>query len=233
MTLKKIRVYGKLRKFLGEAFFEADVDTPSQAVKFLLCNFPEVESHMASQFYKIKMGDQDIPLDLIHLKGIDEIKIIPIASGSVPVVAAVGSVISAGAAVVATAATAIPVVATAGVIGATATKAVGAISRSVGAAGRAPTPQPVSGGVSSAVASSVALEGTTSLITPTPSVPSSSASTPFTQNDPLVQASNYAFSGIANVSRSGVPVPIIYGERFVGSIIVSNGVDTVQVDGTA
>ena len=73
MSLRKIKVYGKLRKFLGESSFEADVNTPSQAIKFLLCNFPEVESHMANQFYKIKMGKQDIPLDLLHLKGEEDI----------------------------------------------------------------------------------------------------------------------------------------------------------------
>ena len=56
MSLRKIKVYGKLRKFLGESSFEADVDTPSQAIKFLLCNFPEVESHMSTLFYKIKIG---------------------------------------------------------------------------------------------------------------------------------------------------------------------------------
>ena len=199
MTLKKIKVYGKLRKFLGESSFEADVDTPSQAIKFLLCNFPEVESHMANQFYKIKMGGQDIPLDLMHLKGEEDIKIIPVASGSVPAVAAVFGGISAGAAAVATAVSAIPVV----------------------------------GGIASSIVTSVAIEGVTSLLTPTPSVPTSSASDAFSQNDPQMQASNFAFSGIANVSRSGVAVPIIYGERFVGSVIVSNGVDTVQVDGTA
>ena len=199
MSLRKIKVYGKLRKFLGESSFEADVDTPSQAIKFLLCNFPEVESHMATQFYKIKMGNQDIPLDLMHLKGEEDIKIIPVASGSVPAVAAVFGGISAGAAAVATAVTAIPVV----------------------------------GGIASSIVTSVAIEGVTSLLTPTPSVPTSSASDAFSQNDPQMQASNFAFSGIANVSRSGVAVPIIYGERFVGSVIVSNGVDTVQVDGTA
>ena len=199
MTLKKIKVYGKLRKFLGESSFEADVDTPSQAIKFLLCNFPEVESHMATQFYKIKMGKQDIPLDLMHLKGEEDIKIIPVASGSIPAVAAVFGGISAGAAAVATAVSAIPVV----------------------------------GGIASSIVTSVAIEGVTSLLTPTPSVPTSSASDAFSQNDPQMQASNFAFSGIANVSRSGVAVPIIYGERFVGSVIVSNGVDTIQVDGTA
>ncbi len=230
MSLKKIKVYGKLRKFLGESSFEADVNTPSQAIKFLLCNFPEVETHMANQYYKIKMGDQDIPLDLLHLKGSDDIKIIPVASGSIPVVAAVTGAFSAGAAVVATAASAIPVV------GGIASAAIGAVGTVVGAVGTAATAiaaLPVVGGIASAVATSVAIDGVTSLITPTPSVPTSSASDSFSQNDPQMQASNFAFSGIQNVSRSGVSVPIIYGERFVGSIIVSNGVDTVQVDGTA
>ena len=230
MTLKKIKVYGKLRKFLGQSTFEADIDTPSQAVKFLLCNFPEVESHMANQYYKIKMGEQDIPLDLLNLKGSDDIKIIPIASGSIPVVAAVTGAFSAGAAVVATAASAIPVV------GGIASAAIGAVGTVVGAVGTAATAiasLPVIGGIASAVATSVAIDGVTSLLTPTQSVPTSSASDSFSQNDPQMQASSYAFSGIANVSRSGVAVPIIYGERFVGSIIVSNGVDTVQVEGTA
>ena len=226
MSLKKIKVYGKLRKFLGESSFEADVDTPSQAIKFLLCNFPEVESHMANQFYKIKMGKQDIPLDLLHLKGEEDIKIIPVASGSIPAVAAVFGGISAGAAAVATAVSAIPVVGS--VVGAVGTVA-GAIGTGITAIGALP----VVGGIASSIVTSVAIEGVTSLLTPTPSVPTSSASDAFSQNDPQMQASNFAFSGIANVSRSGVAVPIIYGDRFVGSVIVSNGVDTVQVDGTA
>ena len=230
MSLKKIKVYGKLRKFLGESSFEADVDTPSQAIKFLLCNFPEVESHMATQFYKIKMGKQDIPLDLMHLKGEEDIKIIPVASGSIPAVAAVFGGISAGAAAVATAVSAIPVV---GGIAGAAIGAAGAVVGAVGAGVTAIGALPVVGGIASSIVTSVAIEGVTSLLTPTPSVPTSSASDAFSQNDPQMQASNFAFSGIANVSRSGVAVPIIYGERFVGSVIVSNGVDTVQVDGTA
>ena len=230
MSLRKIKVYGKLRMFLGDSSFEADVDTPSQAIKFLLCNFPEVESHMATQFYKIKMGNQDIPLDFMHLKGEEYIKIIPVASGSLPAVGAIFSGIASGAAVAATAVSAIPVVG--GVVGGV--LGVGAqVIGAVGAAASVVGALPVVGGIASSVVTSVAIEGVTSLLTPTPSVPTSSASDAFSQNDPQMQASNFAFSGIANVSRSGVAVPIIYGERFVGSVIVSNGVDTVQVDGTA
>ena len=230
MTLRKIKVYGKLRKFLGESYFEADVKTPSEAVRFLLCNFPQVESHMASQYYKIKMGEQDIPLDLLHLNGSDDIKIIPVAAGSLPAVAAVFGGIASGAAVVASAVSAIPVV---GGIASAAVGAVGAVAGAVGTVASFIPTIPVVGGIASAVATSVAIDGVTSLLTPTPPVPTFSAADSFSQNDPQMQASSFAFSGIQNVSRSGVPVPIIYGERFVGSIIVSNGVDTIQVDGTA
>ena len=30
-----------------------------------------------------------------------------------------------------------------------------------------------------------------------------------------------------------VPVPIIYGEVFTGSVVISAGIDTVQIEGTA
>jgi predicted phage tail protein len=40
---------------------------------------------------------------------------------------------------------------------------------------------------------------------------------------------NYSFSGIQNVSRSGVCIPLIYGEVFCGSIVVSSGTDTAPV----
>tara|TARA_Y100000401_G_scaffold113403_1_gene114036 strand:+ start:1692 stop:2390 length:699 start_codon:yes stop_codon:yes gene_type:complete len=232
MTLKKIKIYGKLRKFLGQASFVADVASPVEAIKFLLCNYPHLENHFYQHHYKIKMGDQDIPLDMLHLRGEDDIQIIPVVAGS-GIIAAVFGAVSSGAAAVATAASAIPVV---GGIVAGAAGVVGSVATGIATAATTVAALPVVGGVASAVATSVAIEGVTSLITPTPSIPDppvSSAAEAFSQNDPQLQGSNYSFSGIQNVSRSGVCVPIIYGERFVGSVIVSNGVDTVQVDGTA
>jgi predicted phage tail protein len=47
-----------------------------------------------------------------------------------------------------------------------------------------------------------------------------------TQDDPR---KSYSFSGIQNTSRQGVPVPIVYGETLVGSVVISAGIDTVQV----
>jgi len=45
-------------------------------------------------------------------------------------------------------------------------------------------------------------------------------------------ASNYSFTGLTNISQAGIPVNLAYGEILVGSIVVSNGIDTVQVEGT-
>ena len=49
--------------------------------------------------------------------------------------------------------------------------------------------------------------------------------------DPAALASNYSFTGLSNISQAGVPVNLVYGEILVGSITVSNGIDTVQVEG--
>ena len=40
---------------------------------------------------------------------------------------------------------------------------------------------------------------------------------------------SFSFSGIQNTSRPGLPVPVVYGEILVGSVVVSAGIDIVQV----
>ena len=66
------------------------------------------------------------------------------------------------------------------------------------------------------------LGGVAQLLTPTPKVPQGADK----QDDPR---KSYSFSGIQNTSRQGVPVPIVYGETLVGSVVISAGIDTVQV----
>lgn len=41
---------------------------------------------------------------------------------------------------------------------------------------------------------------------------------------------SYSFSGVQQTSRQGVPVPIVYGETLVGSVVISAGVETERVD---
>jgi len=225
MQLKTIKVYGRLRKFLGSSYFEAAVSSPAEAIRFLMCNFPEVEAHMSQQYYKVKMNNMDVSLDFLSMKGQGDIQIIPIATGSIPAVAAV-----------------------VGGIGSVATAAVGAVSAVAGAAitagaavgGAVATVAstvsaiPVVGSIATAVVTDLAIGGITSLIAPTPAPFESPGNVGASESDGALDpqmANSYSFSGIQNVSVSGVSVAIIYGEVFTGSVVISSGVDTVQVEG--
>ena len=220
MQLKTIKVYGRLRKFLGSSYFEAAVSSPAEAIRFLMCNFPEVEAHMSQQYYKVKMNNMDVSLDFLSMKGRGDIQIIPIATGSLPAVAAVvGGIGSAAtAAVGAVSAVAGAAITTAATVGG----AIATVASTVAAV-------PVVGSIATAVVTDLAIDGITSLIAPTPAVVEGPS--PVGDTDPQM-ANSYSFSGIQNVSVSGVSVAIIYGEVFTGSVVISSGVDTVQVEGT-
>jgi len=66
------------------------------------------------------------------------------------------------------------------------------------------------------------LGGIAQLISPVPEVPQG----PDTQQDPR---KSFSFSGVQNTSRGGTPVPIVYGKTLTGSVVVSAGIDTEQV----
>ena len=196
MKLKKIKVYGRLRKFLGQSYFEAAVNSPKQAFHFLIANFPELENHMMNQFYKIKMGGMEITEDLLNLQSDEDIQIIPIAIGAKAAV-------------------------------------VGGLFLGGGALAAASSVAFISGTLATAlttIGTSMLINEATNLLMPRQDVPSAVMADTFSQNDPTFQS--FGFGSIQNVSRAGVPIPIIYGEVFTGSVVISSGVDTVQAEGT-
>ena len=71
------------------------------------------------------------------------------------------------------------------------------------------------------VGASLVLGGVAQLISPVPTLDGGDDS----QGDPR---KSYSFSGIQNTSRQGLPIPIVYGEMFVGSIVVSSSIDSDQ-----
>ena len=73
-----------------------------------------------------------------------------------------------------------------------------------------------------AVGASLVIGGIGQLLTPTPKIRQGSDS----EGDPR---KSFSFSGIQNVSRAGVPLPVVYGETIVGSVVISAGIDIVQV----
>jgi predicted phage tail protein len=199
MQLKKIKVYGKLRQFLGKSYFEAAVRSPQQAMSFLMANFEGLQKHMNDQIYKIKMGGNVITEDYLSMSGEGDIQIIPIATGSAFLV---------------------PILIGGGAVAAAST--VGAFVG--GIVGSALVTTAITTALTT-IGTSMIIGGVTDLIAPqnTPQNISSVSET-----DPRMRGS-YSFSGIQNVSSSGVPVPILYGLVFSGSILISSGTDTAQI----
>ena len=197
MQLKKIKVYGKLRQFLGKSYFMAAVKSPQQAMSFLIANFEGIQKHMNDQIYKIKMGGRVITEELLSMSGQGDIQIIPIAIGSGFVAAAIGAIFGGAAAVATTVASVAGAVLSSSIV-TTALTTIG---------------------------TSMIIGGITDLLSPQNPVPDNSS---VSNIDPAIRGS-YSFSGIQNVSSSGVPIPIIYGLVFSGSIIISSGTDSTQV----
>jgi predicted phage tail protein len=202
--LRKIKLYGKLAKFIGHRVLEADVATAAEAVRFLLANWPELEAHMSDQHYRVSVGTYDLDLEeLHHPAGAAPISFVPVVAGA----GAVGRIL-AGIALIALSFGIASLAAGAALAGSLSGFALQAIAFGTQA------------GLLAGIG--LALGGVAQLLTPTPKVPQGVDK----QDDPR---KSYSFSGIQNTSRQGVPVPIVYGETLVGSVVISAGIDTVQV----
>ena len=198
--MKKIKVYGRLRKFVGQAEFEADVNSPLEAISFLACNFKGIEKHMATQHYAINCGDLTVTEELLNMQTDSDIQIIPLAHGNFFFSIGLGALFKFGA---------------------------GAVGKTLLGSKLLAT---VASTVLTSVGTSMIIGGVTEMLSPT--APSRNPVSGMDKSDPADLASNYSFTGLTNISRAGVPVNLVFGEILTGSITISNGVDTVQVEGS-
>lgn len=215
--MRIVKVYGPLAKFLGQRSFKFAVKTPAEAIKLLLANFPRLQAHMADHDYKISVGRLQLPIgdhpEYIHYptSNKETIRIAPVISGAGN---GTGQIL-AGIGLIAASILLAPV--GGGFLGLGAGLA--------HAAGGAVATGFVSGGIATAIGAigvGLALTGVSTLLSPTTQLSTGTDS----DFDPR---KSYSFSGIQNVARQGVPVPIIYGEVLVGSIVVSAGIDVTTV----
>jgi len=200
--LSKIKVYGRLARFLGERTFEAEISSPTDAFRFLLANFPNLESHIMEQNYCVKVGDYEInEIELDIPTGSQEIKIVPVVTGARKGLGRfiLGAVLIG--AVVVTGGLAAP-----GLTGFTAGASAGLGTQLLAAAGN--------------LGIYLALSGAAQMLTPTEDVGADS-------DDP----SSFTFNGVQNTIRAGVAIPVVYGEIFTGSLVVSGGIDTDDYSG--
>jgi predicted phage tail protein len=199
--MRKIKLYGELAKITGHKELEAAVKTTAQAVSFLVNNFPDLESHMANKYYQVLLGKENVNIDELHFPvGQSDIKFVPVISGS----GGIGKALFGGALI--------------------------ALSFGVGGLFTAPLIQ--SGTFSFAAAglgakaafgigAGLVLSGVSDMLFPQPKMPQFSS-----EQDPRL---SFSFSGTQQTSRAGTPVPLVYGEIFTGSVVISSSIDTEQV----
>ena len=224
--MREIKLYGALAKFVGQRRFLAEVNSAAEGIRMLLANFPGLERHMADQHYKVIVDNYESELEQIHFPASQTVKIVPVLGGAG---GGTGKIL-AGVALVAFA------IATAGAgsgflgLGLGATGAVGTSGSLVAGS------FVLGAGASVAIGSigaALILGGVSQLLSPTPQIgsfgPASvgnarsrNTSTQATELDPQ---ESYSFSGIQNTSRQGTPVPVVYGETIVGSVVISAGID--------
>ena len=204
--MRNIIFHGELADFIGYKKLEAKVSTVAETMRFLICNFPQVETHMAKKYYKIILHNQEIEEgELYYPMGSSDVNIVPVISG------AGGSTgkIFLGAALIG-ASFLFP---GAGLFGGGSAAAKAAAAASPGLA--------FAGTALSGVGAVMVLGGVSEMLFPLPKEPDFSS-----EGDPRI---SFNFSGTQNTSRAGTPVPIVYGEIFTGSVVISAAIDTEQV----
>ena len=204
--LRKIKLYGELAKFIGHKEFEVKIESLSHAVSFLINNFEGVEKNMSPKHYQVKVGNYAVDeSELCHPIGQEDIHFIPVITGAGR---GIGKILL-GAALIAGAFMFSPMT-------------LGSFTAKGIAAGA--TPFAKIGFLAKAslyVGTSLVLSGVSDMLFPLPKFEGFES-----EEDPRL---SFNFNGIQNTSRAGTPVPIVYGEIFTGSVVISASVDTEQV----
>ena len=202
--LRKIKLYGELAKFVGHKEFEVKADTLAHAVSFLINNFEGVEKYMSPKHYQVKVGNYAVDeSELSHPIGQEDIHFIPVITGAGR---GFGKVLL-GAALI-------------GIV---------FLGGGIGFADGAFTFGAESGIFKSAflskslsyVGAYLVLSGVSEMLFPLPKLPDFES-----EENPRL---SFSFGGTQQTGRAGTPVPLVYGEIFTGSVVISGSVDTEQV----
>ena len=198
--LTKLKLYGDFADFVGHKQFDVKLHSVRQAVSFLINNFPKTEAYMSQRYFKILVNNYEIEESEINNPiGLEDISFIPVITGAG---GSVGRIIGGAALIGLT-------VATGGFGGAT----IGTFGLGAGTIGV--------GKIAVGIGASMVLSGVSEMLFPLPKPKEFSS-----EQDPRL---SFNFSGTQQTSRAGTPVPIVYGEIFTGSVVISGGVDTEQV----
>jgi predicted phage tail protein len=223
--MKVVKVYGALRKKLGQCRFEFDVETPAQAIKALCVNFRGLEKWLLDSerdgvSYRVTIGKEKITQEstgnlILPWSEKEVFSITPVIVGAG---GGTGQIL-AGIGLVALAILAAPIGGGflglgAGAFGSTAAGAVSGFT--LGAA--------ASTAIGS-IGAALLVGGIAQAISPSP-VQSTSV---LERGREAAKLESFTFSGIVNTAKQGLPVPIVYGRAYVGSAVLSSGLDVDQL----
>jgi predicted phage tail protein len=219
--MKVVKVYGALRKKLGQCRFQFEADTPAQALKALCVNFPGLDkwlldSEKEGVGYRVTIGkekitEQTIPLIVAPFSEREVFSITPVIAGA----GGLGGQIGIGVGLIALSF----LLPGAGLFGAT--SIFGATAATAGTAGALTT----LGVALSGLGASLVLGGVAQALSPAPV----QSTTTTERGRDAAKFESFTFSGIVNTAKQGLPVPIAYGRVFVGSAVLSSGLDVDQL----
>ena len=205
--LRKIKLYGELAEFVGHKEFEVKADTLASAVSFLVNNFEGIDRFMNPKYYQVKVGNYAVDeSELSHPIGQEDIHFIPVISGAGR---GFGKILL-GAALIGLAF--IPF--------AGAGTGLGAAFKGGFSAAKFANVGFISKGLAG-LGTALVLQGVSEMLFPLPKPPKFES-----EEDPRL---SFSFGGTQQTGRAGTPVPLVYGEIFTGSVVISGGIDTEQV----
>ena len=207
--MKVVKVYGALRKRLGQCRFQFEADTPAQAIKALCVNFPGLDkwlldSEQDGVAYRVsigkeKIGEDDLSPLVMPWSEREVFSITPVIAGA----GGVGKVL-AGIGLIALA------ILVPGIGGGVAATIFGTAFSSVSLA-------------IGSIGVSLVLGGVAQLISPQQNYSSAE------RGKEAARFESFTFSGITNTAQQGLPVPICYGRAYIGSAVISSGLDVDQL----
>ena len=225
--MKVVKVYGALRKKLGQCRFQFEADTPAQALKALCVNFPGLEkwlldSEQDGVGYRVTLGkekitEQNAALVIGPWSEREVFSITPVLTGA----GGLGGQIGIGVGLIALSF----LLPGAGLFGAT--SIFGATAATAGAAGVTGTAVALTtlGVALSGMGAALVLGGVAQALSPAPV----QSTTVTERGRDAAKFESFTFSGIVNTAKQGLPVPIAYGRVFVGSAVLSSGLDVDQL----
>jgi predicted phage tail protein len=216
--MKVVKVYGALRKYLGQCRFQFEADTPAQAIKALCVNFPGLDkwlldSEQNGVSYRVSIGKEKIASDdltplVMPWSERQVFSITPVIAGA----GRTGAMIGIGLALIAGAIILGPAVG--GFLG---------LGMGLANAAGAGIIGGVAAGLIGGLGASLVLGGIAQLISPQQNYSSAE------RGKEAARFESFTFSGITNTVQQGLPVPIVYGRAYIGSSVISSGLDVDQL----